>query len=276
MSSSARTAPERGGCADTIMLRFRAPGARNARRRRILTADASARRDAGSGDGRIAAGEPRPRTSAMILAKLANPSVFLRWSGAALPFIAGAAAVLSGVGLYMAWFVAPADYQQGETVRIMFLHVPAAWLALFFYALMAASAIGTLVWRHPLADVSQKAAAPDRRRLHADLPRHRRALGQADVGRLLGVGRAPHLRACALPHVLRHTRAVADDRGSEPRRPRRVDPDAGRLREPCRSSSSRSIGGTPCTSRPRCSASKGRRSTLDALPAPRDGRSPSR
>ena len=60
----------------------------------------------------------------------------------------------------MAFFVAPADYQQGETVRIMFLHVPAAWLALFFYTLMAASALGTLVWRHPLADVSQKAAAP--------------------------------------------------------------------------------------------------------------------
>ena len=45
-------------------------------------------------------------------------------------------------------------------MRIMFLHVPAAWLALFFYVLMAASALGTLIWRHPLADVSQKAAAP--------------------------------------------------------------------------------------------------------------------
>ena len=56
--------------------------------------------------------------------------------------------------------MAPADYQQGQTVRIMFLHVPAAWLALFFYVLMAVSALGTLIWRHPLADVSQKAAAP--------------------------------------------------------------------------------------------------------------------
>jgi heme exporter protein C len=72
----------------------------------------------------------------------------------------GAAAVTVAIGLYKAWFVAPADYQQGETVRIMFLHVPAAWLALFFYSAMAASAIGSLVWRHPLADVSQKAAAP--------------------------------------------------------------------------------------------------------------------
>jgi heme exporter protein C len=95
-----------------------------------------------------------------MLTRLANPSVFLRWSGAALPFLAAAAAVLLAIGLYMAWLTAPPDYQQGETVRIMFVHVPAAWLALFFYGAMAVSAIGTLVWRHPLADVSQKAAAP--------------------------------------------------------------------------------------------------------------------
>ncbi|HVL71779.1 MAG TPA: heme ABC transporter permease [Beijerinckiaceae bacterium] len=91
---------------------------------------------------------------------LANPSVFLRWSGALLPWLSAAAAAALAVGLYLGWFVAPADYQQGETIRIMFLHVPAAWLALFFWALMALSALGTLVWRHPLADVSQKAAAP--------------------------------------------------------------------------------------------------------------------
>src|SRR3954454_2665367 len=91
--------------------------------------------------------------------RLANPSVFLRWSGAALPAAAALAAALLGIGLYLSW-TAPADYQQGETVRIMFLHVPAAWMALSLYALMSVSAVGTLVWRHPLADVSQKAAAP--------------------------------------------------------------------------------------------------------------------
>ena len=72
----------------------------------------------------------------------------------------GLAALLLAIGLYMVWFVAPADYQQGETVKIMYIHVPAAWLSLFFYMIMASSALGTLVWRHPLADVSQKAAAP--------------------------------------------------------------------------------------------------------------------
>ena len=91
---------------------------------------------------------------------LANPTRFMALSGRLVPWLAVAAAVLAAAGLYLSWFVAPADYQQGETVRIMFLHVPAAWLALFVYVLMAASALGTLIWRHPLADVSQKAAAP--------------------------------------------------------------------------------------------------------------------
>src|SRR5919107_1881627 len=94
-----------------------------------------------------------------MLTRLANPTVFMRVSGTLLPWLSGVAAVLLAVGLAMS-FRAPPDYQQGETVRIMFLHVPAAWLALFFYVVMAASAVGTLVWRHPLADVSQKAAAP--------------------------------------------------------------------------------------------------------------------
>ena len=57
-------------------------------------------------------------------------------------------------------FTAPKDYQQGETVRIMYLHVPSAWLSLLIYTVMSISAIGALVWRHPLAEVSMKAAAP--------------------------------------------------------------------------------------------------------------------
>ncbi|RVU20669.1 heme ABC transporter permease [Methylobacterium oryzihabitans] len=95
-----------------------------------------------------------------VFTRLAQPGHFMRWSGAALPALWGVAATLLGVGLYLSWFVAPPDYQQGETVRIMFIHVPAAWLGVFFYATMAVSAVGTLVWRHPLADVAQRAAAP--------------------------------------------------------------------------------------------------------------------
>src|SRR3712207_8929520 len=95
-----------------------------------------------------------------MLTRLANPATFMRVSGYALPVLAGAAALLGASGLYLTWFASPADYQQGETVRIMYIHVPAAWLSLFFYSIMAVSAVGTLVWRHPLAGVSQKGAAP--------------------------------------------------------------------------------------------------------------------
>jgi len=94
------------------------------------------------------------------LIDLANPTRFMRLSDAVLPWLWSAALLLLAAGLYLAWFVAPADYQQGETIRIMFIHVPAAWLALMFYTLMSVSALGVLVWRHPLADVAQKAAAP--------------------------------------------------------------------------------------------------------------------
>ena len=56
--------------------------------------------------------------------------------------------------------MAPPDYQQGETVKIMFIHVPSAWLAMFGYMLIAVASLGTLIWRHPLADVAAKTAAP--------------------------------------------------------------------------------------------------------------------
>ena len=62
--------------------------------------------------------------------------------------------------MYLVFFVAPPDYQQGETVKIMYIHVPAAWLAMMGYMIVAVSSFGLLVFRHPLADVSAKAAAP--------------------------------------------------------------------------------------------------------------------
>ncbi|MBY6240564.1 heme ABC transporter permease [Methylosinus sp. Sm6] len=94
------------------------------------------------------------------LTSLANPAVFLRLTRAVLPWLAGASSALLGLGLYLAFVVAPPDYQQGETVRIMYIHVPAAWLAMFAYAAMTSASLGVLVWRHPLADAAQKTAAP--------------------------------------------------------------------------------------------------------------------
>lgn len=90
----------------------------------------------------------------------ANPTRFLRLVQVTLPWLAGLCILAFGIGLYMSFFTAPEDYQQGNTVRIMYIHVPAAWLAMMCYSIMAVSSLGTLVWKHPLADVSAKAAAP--------------------------------------------------------------------------------------------------------------------
>jgi heme exporter protein C len=92
--------------------------------------------------------------------KLANPTRFMALSAVVMPLVAGAAAIVLAIGMYQAFFVAPVDYQQGHTVKIMFVHVPSAWLGMMGYALIALSSFGYLVFRHPLADVSAKAAAP--------------------------------------------------------------------------------------------------------------------
>jgi heme exporter protein C len=95
----------------------------------------------------------------MALIDLANPSRFMTLADRALPWVVAATSLAFAIGLGQAYF-APDDYQQGATVKIMFIHVPAAWLGLFVWLLMSAAALGTLVWRHPLADVAAKAAAP--------------------------------------------------------------------------------------------------------------------
>src|SRR3954468_15360265 len=95
----------------------------------------------------------------MALIDLANPTRFLRLAHRAHPWLMEITAAVFAIGLYLA-FVAPDDYQQGATVKIMFIHVPSAWLGMFCWGLMSVAALGTLVWRHPLADVAAKTAAP--------------------------------------------------------------------------------------------------------------------
>ena len=95
----------------------------------------------------------------MALIDLANPTRFLSLSGRILPWLTAATVLCFAWGF---WLVigAPDDYQQGATVKIMFIHVPSAWLAMMGWTVMTIAALGTLVWRHPLADMSAKAAAP--------------------------------------------------------------------------------------------------------------------
>lgn len=91
--------------------------------------------------------------------RYANPTVFMGLADLVLPWLTTAAFLLLGAGLALG-FAAPPDYQQGETVKIMYVHVPAAWLAMLGYTLIAGASVVSLVWRHPLADVAAKSAAP--------------------------------------------------------------------------------------------------------------------
>ncbi len=95
----------------------------------------------------------------MALIDLANPSRFLALAGRLLPWLAAATLIIFALGINQA-IVAPDDYQQGATVKIMYIHVPAAWLSMGCWTVMTIAALGTLVWRHPLADVAARAAAP--------------------------------------------------------------------------------------------------------------------
>ena len=128
------------------------------------------------------------------LHRFANPARFMRLSAAVLPWAVGAVAVTLPAGLWLALVASPPDYQQGESVRIMYVHVPAAWMALFVYVAMAGLSAAALIWRHPLADIAARAALASRRRLH----RHR-----AGDGRPVGGGRCGTRGGCGTRGSLR-------------------------------------------------------------------------
>ncbi len=91
---------------------------------------------------------------------LANPQRFDSFARAAAPIAAAGALLPLVTGLYLALLKSPADYQQGDSVRIMYVHVPAAWMALMCYTSMAIASVAGFVWKHPLADVAAKSTAP--------------------------------------------------------------------------------------------------------------------
>ena len=95
-----------------------------------------------------------------MISSFANPARFMRISAAVLPWCSWLTLLVIATGLYLALIAAPADYQQGEAVRIMYVHVPAAWMALNGYLFVAVASGVALVWRHPLAEVAARSAAP--------------------------------------------------------------------------------------------------------------------
>src|SRR5262249_15467237 len=133
--------------------------------------------------------------------------------------------------------LAPDDYQQGATVKIMFLHVPSAWLGMLCWALMTVAALGTLVWRHPLADVAAKAAAPPGAAFTLPCLVTRPlsggpGVGAAGRGHFLGLGCAPDVGIDSVPSLFSSAGVVAHGRGPFARGARSGDPDHRRRHRP--------------------------------------------
>jgi heme exporter protein C len=101
-----------------------------------------------------------PPTTGSSLHRFANPGRFLRLSQRLLPWLVVPAVVLTVTGLGWGLFFAPADWQQGDAVRIMYVHVPSAWLASSGYFALAICSLLSLVWRHPLADLAAVEIGP--------------------------------------------------------------------------------------------------------------------
>ncbi len=95
-----------------------------------------------------------------MLHRFANPARFSRIAAKVLPWSTAATIALFVIGLYFALFASPADFQQGETVRIMYVHVPSAWISIGCYTFIAVMSAVALIWKHPLADIAARAAAP--------------------------------------------------------------------------------------------------------------------
>ena len=127
--------------------------------------------------------------------KYSSPASFYFLAGKMIPFFSIAAVVLTLVGLYIGFFVAPTDFQQGEAYRIIFIHVPAAWMSMFLYVVMAFwSGIG-LAFNTRLSSMMAPAIAPTGAMLTFLALMDGRAVGQTHVGNLVGMGCAPDFRA---------------------------------------------------------------------------------
>lgn len=92
--------------------------------------------------------------------KTGSPPWFYRFSGYLIPWFWAIFLVLTGIAMYLGFFEAPVDYQQGATVRIMYLHVPSAWMSMMIYGMMAIMGFIALVWRIRIMEVLLIASAP--------------------------------------------------------------------------------------------------------------------
>jgi heme exporter protein C len=104
--------------------------------------------------------KPRKNPLLLFIHKLGSPAYFYNFAGKFIPFFWAIFLVLTAIGMYQAFFVVPADYQQGQSFRILYLHVPAAWMSLLAYIIMAVCAFIALVWRIRIVEILAMCSAP--------------------------------------------------------------------------------------------------------------------
>ena len=104
--------------------------------------------------------KPRKNPLVLFIHKLGSPAYFYNFSGKFIPWFWAIFLILAAIGMYQAFFVVPADYQQGQSFRIMYLHVPAAWMSMLAYMVMALCAFIALVWRIRVVEILVICSAP--------------------------------------------------------------------------------------------------------------------
>jgi heme exporter protein C len=161
--------------------------------------------------------------------RYASPQTFYPLAGKLIPWFWALAAIFGVAGLTIGFLLAPTDAQQGEGYRIIFLHVPASWMSMFIYLVMAFWAGHRAGFQYPPVGHDGLGAGTDRRALRFPLAVDRRPVGQTDVGHLVGVGRAPDIGIDPALPLHRLHRPAGGDRRSAPGRQGRRDPGAGRV-----------------------------------------------
>ena len=153
--------------------------------------------------------------------RFASPAAFYPLAGKLVPWFTAIAAILAAIGLYLGMLRAPTDATQGDSYRIIFIHVPAAWMSMLLYVVMAFWAAIGWAFNARLASIVARAIAPTGAMFTFLALWTGAALGQADLGHVVGLGRAPDLGADPALPLRRLHRPGLGDRRHPPRRPRR-------------------------------------------------------
>ena len=183
--------------------------------------------------------------------KLASPPYVYGAAAALMPWFLGLAALTIGYGLIDGLVFAPPDYQQGDAFRIIYVHVPSALLSLTVYTIMAAASAVALIWRIKVGHAVAAASAPIGASFTLAGIGHRLAVGQADVGNLLGLGSAADFRTHSAVSLRGRDVAAFGIRGPGARRSGGRAAGRRRRRSMCPSCTFRSCGGTRCIRAPR-------------------------